>query len=394
MAGPTFHTTSPACRAWSSEIDERLAQLSSALHELRAMDSVDAEAAGQLFAALGEIPSQLVDAVTERRLDPAVAADVALLVDELQDQLRGHVRISRSQTFERIQDVLVAVSREAGTDELIERAPAALCAACGFERASISLLRGSAWVPEVIHDTAWAQDAESTYRDALLRDLEVPLKPGLWETELVRRRVPVLVADTHDDPKSFGPFIRRAGTRSYVAAPIIVDDRVFGLLHADNITPGRRLSTADRDNVRIFADGFALVYERVALAESVQRQRQRLAEVFSTAGSVAESVLGDLDVAAVRLAKSQTGATVGPATVVGPTTPAGRGDGLLTSREREILALLATGATNLSIAARLFVSESTVKSHVKRILRKLPAANRAEAVYRYTQMISGQDEPS
>ena len=58
----------------------------------------------------------------------------------------------------------------------------------------------------------------------------------------------------------------------------------------------------------------------------------------------------------------------------------------LTSREWEILRLLATGATNGQIAAALIVSESTVKSHVKRILHKLPAANRAEAVYRYTRM--------
>ena len=60
--------------------------------------------------------------------------------------------------------------------------------------------------------------------------------------------------------------------------------------------------------------------------------------------------------------------------------------GTLTSREWEILGLLATGATNGQIAGALFVSESTVKSHVKRILHKLPAANRAEAVYRYTQL--------
>ena len=48
--------------------------------------------------------------------------------------------------------------------------------------------------------------------------------------------------------------------------------------------------------------------------------------------------------------------------------------------------MLATGATNGQIAAALVVSESTVKSHVKRILHKLPAANRAEAVYRFTQL--------
>jgi DNA-binding NarL/FixJ family response regulator len=67
-------------------------------------------------------------------------------------------------------------------------------------------------------------------------------------------------------------------------------------------------------------------------------------------------------------------------------TADGREAGTLTSREWEILGLLATGANNSQIAAALVVSESTVKSHVKRILHKLPAANRAEAVYRYTQM--------
>jgi DNA-binding NarL/FixJ family response regulator len=66
----------------------------------------------------------------------------------------------------------------------------------------------------------------------------------------------------------------------------------------------------------------------------------------------------------------------------------------LTTREWEILGLLATGATNGQIAAALVVSESTIKSHVKRILRKLPAANRAEAVYRYTRMTSERSRVS
>ena len=54
--------------------------------------------------------------------------------------------------------------------------------------------------------------------------------------------------------------------------------------------------------------------------------------------------------------------------------------------------LLASGATNSQIASALVVSDNTVKSHIKRILRKLPAANRAEAVYRYTQL-AGPGEP-
>jgi DNA-binding NarL/FixJ family response regulator len=47
---------------------------------------------------------------------------------------------------------------------------------------------------------------------------------------------------------------------------------------------------------------------------------------------------------------------------------------------------MATGETNAGIAARLIISEGTVKSHVKHILRKLGAANRAEAVCRYLRM--------
>ena len=52
----------------------------------------------------------------------------------------------------------------------------------------------------------------------------------------------------------------------------------------------------------------------------------------------------------------------------------------LTDREREVLALVAAGARDRDIAARLVVSESTVKKHVQNILRKFQARNRAEAV--------------
>jgi two-component system, NarL family, response regulator YdfI len=54
----------------------------------------------------------------------------------------------------------------------------------------------------------------------------------------------------------------------------------------------------------------------------------------------------------------------------------------LTLREAEVLALLAAGASNKEIAARLHISEHTVKFHVSTILGKLRAATRTEAVAR------------
>ncbi|MFZ2561163.1 MAG: response regulator transcription factor [Corynebacterium variabile] len=52
----------------------------------------------------------------------------------------------------------------------------------------------------------------------------------------------------------------------------------------------------------------------------------------------------------------------------------------LTPREREILVLMATGASNQEIAARLFVSLPTVKTHVGRVLAKTGSRDRVHAV--------------
>ena len=53
---------------------------------------------------------------------------------------------------------------------------------------------------------------------------------------------------------------------------------------------------------------------------------------------------------------------------------------MLTSRERQILQLLADGMSNADVAAKLFISQETVKSHVRHILAKLEADTRTHAV--------------
>lgn len=56
------------------------------------------------------------------------------------------------------------------------------------------------------------------------------------------------------------------------------------------------------------------------------------------------------------------------------------GTDVLTAREREILQLLADGMSNADVAAQLFISQETVKSHVRHILTKLEADTRTQAV--------------
>jgi DNA-binding CsgD family transcriptional regulator len=196
---------------------------------------------------------------------------------------------------------------------------------------------------------------------------------------MARRRAPALVTDAKNSPHTHKPFVEHAQVRCYVGAPIMPRGRVIGFLHADHHFTGRPVDAFDRDTLWAFTAGFAYVYERVVLLERLREQRDRIEQMTTSTATI----VGDLcesDVGVERLDRDR--ALVRSRTAA---LSAGGRDNplLLTPREIEVLSLMAAGSTNAVIARQLFIAEGTVKSHVKRILRKLNASNRAEAVSRY-----------
>jgi DNA-binding NarL/FixJ family response regulator len=53
--------------------------------------------------------------------------------------------------------------------------------------------------------------------------------------------------------------------------------------------------------------------------------------------------------------------------------------GLLTTRERDVLAMIGLGLSNAEAGRRLYLGEGTVKTHVRHLLTKLGCANRVQA---------------
>jgi DNA-binding NarL/FixJ family response regulator len=76
-----------------------------------------------------------------------------------------------------------------------------------------------------------------------------------------------------------------------------------------------------------------------------------------------------------------------------PVAPAAKAEGTpwrqLTRRQRDVLALISEGRSNKLIADALTMSESTVKAHVKQIIRRLNVANRTQAALLATRADTG-----
>jgi DNA-binding CsgD family transcriptional regulator len=363
-------------------VGEELADVDAApADDLRTLD-------GQLAILAGLMRERLRDPSRElRRTD---VADLSQCLHEVHavrfsiHDLLGHERLRRLDQLDRGLSQLRLLTDQ---DELLETVCEAAAGACGFDRVMLSRIDDGIWRPW----RSYSRDIGPPERDFLAWMREVPeiqLSRMMLESELVRRREGAIVTDASRDPRVYRPLFEVAGQTSYVAAPVVTGDRVIGLLHAD--INGGEVVDLDRDILWFFAIGFAQIFERAVL---LSRLRDRRAEMMTVTTSLA-AILDDLASSEVALATRQETSAVAISRAVRPvvaTRPPVL-EGLLTSRELEVLALMATGATNDRIAQRLVIATGTVKSHVKQILRKLRVENRAEAISQYLRLTIGARE--
>jgi LuxR family transcriptional regulator, regulator of acetate metabolism len=250
--------------------------------------------------------------------------------------------------------------------ELGERAVRELCLSLGFDRAVLFhvdddyLVCEAAWFTG---DPSWAAEFVGLARRPEVRP---KLDHMLLESEVVRRKRPMVVSDPENDARTYKPLVRATQTQSYIAAPVMPGGHVIAMLHVDRYMSGGAVTEADAELVWTFAEGFGYAYERMRLLARLRRHAAELAQT------------GGMPVMAPAPLKP-FGTHAEPQLTVDPASP-------LTAREREVISLVGAGATNQEIGNALVISESTVKSHVKHILRKLGAANRAEAVSLHLSM--------
>jgi len=287
--------------------------------------------------------------------------------------------------------VLGASARVRGMETaraVLDGASRELCAAGIFDRVMFSRVVGSVWIPQEYH-LAGRDGRVRRYvvvsSDGQPEELRIGLASPLVEAEVVRRRLPALVTDAQGEARVYRPLAERSGTREYVVAPVLAGSSTIALIHADAGAGGRPLAPVHRDLLRMFADAVGLAYERAVIAERFAVQRQQVADVCGRACAELEDFgpgsLSRTRIAALAVVSGDTGAElVAPERQRPAELRSSSRLARLTGREREVLGLMASGASNAQLADQLTVAESTVKSHVKHILHKLGAANRAAAI--------------
>jgi DNA-binding CsgD family transcriptional regulator len=312
----------------------------------------------------------------------------ASALDELADRMVRSERVirvaggrARDAALTTVRESLAMLGDIDSVDGLITAGAEAVCR-LGFDRSVVSRVESNTWLTEQVHleDSEWAAEIL-----AAARANPVHLTTGLPEDEARRRRKPILVTRVQEREAVHQALKDASKARSYVCAPIMVGPRLMGFVHGDRYFHRGDVTDFDAEVIGLFAQGFGFALERAVLAEQLQQLRATMGQVG--AGLQAFAAEGTYPVNVLDSPSLAVGWHPPPVLQINGASGA---DADLTRREIDVFQLMAQGETNQRIARRLSISEGTVKSHVKHILRKLSAANRAEAVARWHEARSPQ----
>jgi len=381
------------------QIDRPLLDLSEVYEILRAAQTILTTDVESMFPTISDIPTAKTALSTVWQLTAQAlhgnqsSAETITNIDDLVDLLGG-VRAAESRlavshpvrggsAFETAQHALVRLADATSVRALISRALPAVCE-LGFDRTILSKVRGGFWTTLAMYipkDPQWASEIVQVGQQPAH-----PLSSGLYEYEIVSRGIPMIVSGVQDSQHVHRRIAEASLARSYAAAPIALHGQVIGLLHGDCYFQRRHVDEFDRDALSIFGMGLGYLLQRNILCDQIQALQENISRMYN-------GMWFDVDQASktdsLYLRNTEKDSRQSPGLAFHPdliNENSVRPDSFaLTRRELDVIKLIAKGETNTRIAHRLVISQATVKSHVKHILRKLGAANRAEAVSLYFQ---------
>jgi LuxR family transcriptional regulator, regulator of acetate metabolism len=244
---------------------------------------------------------------------------------------------------------------------------------CGFERGVVVSIRDGklgASGMDAVSDPA----SDDLRRRSL--GVSIPLTPASEEVELIRRSE----GQRPGQPATSALLREALELRAYALAAIVPESHAVAFLVLDRHGPP--VTDEDLSAVELFAHLLSVAVERVVLRLRMSELSTEFRHLTASAHALIKEAL-EAPVSLTRdFGHGPVFATAGQ--------PSGTSDelrDLLSDREREIATLMVRGRSNREIGEELHLSPDTIKAHVARLVRKLGAANRVEAVATYVGMM-------
>src|ERR1700758_4237615 len=156
--------------------------------------------------------------------------------------------------------------------EMIHAAPVVLSREFGFARTMISTVRRSMWLPQHLHIENEGDDPQSRRLREYLAGAQIHLANAPLEAKLIRKRCGLLVPYPKRDKRMRTEIFDVSGCSGYVAAPITIQDRAIGMLHADRPEPEGIVTMEHFDELEALAECLAVAFEGAVLKEKAAQQ--------------------------------------------------------------------------------------------------------------------------